>query len=247
MQEKRDYYEILEVSRSAHRAEIRRAFLKKARLMHPDVSDDEDAERKFKELNEAYSVLSDERKRSNYDRFGTAEGIGIGGFAPDDVFSGMGFSDIFSEFFGGGATSFTRSRRRPSSMRDEDLHVQLNVSIAEALKGKKETIEIPQYLKCPACSGTGSKSHASPEVCATCAGRGKVRAQTRSPFGVMEVEAPCPDCGGEGEVVLDPCDECSGMGIKRTTRRIKLTVLGEELPSDGDWPKDQGSKSHYAP
>lgn len=229
MQEKRDYYEVLEVSRSAGHAEIKKAFLKKARRMHPDVSNDEDAESKFKELNEAYSVLSDERKRANYDRFGTAEGMGFGGFAADDLFSGMGFPDIFSDLFGGGGTSFRQRRRRPAPTRDEDLRIQMNVSIAEALKGKAETVEIPQYVECDACKGTGSKSQKAPQACPTCRGMGQVRAQTHSPFGVMEVQTPCPECGGEGTVIADPCEKCAGAGILQKTRIIKVTVSGEDL------------------
>ena len=154
MSENRDYYEVLGVDRDADARTIKRAFLKKARTVHPDVSDDPEAEAKFKELNEAYSVLSDEQKRANYDRYGTADGPGGSGYVDiNDIFGGMGMDDLFSSFFGGGAGGGARSRRE--RRRGRDMAISLSVTLEEAALGCKKTISYDRLAPCEDCNGTG--------------------------------------------------------------------------------------------
>lgn len=154
MSENRDYYEVLGVDKDADARTIKRAFLKKARTVHPDVSDDPEAEAKFKELNEAYSVLSDEQKRANYDRYGTADGPGGSGYVDiNDIFGGMGMDDLFSSFFGGGAGGGARSRR--VRRRGRDMAISLSVTLEEAALGCKKTISYDRLAPCDDCNGTG--------------------------------------------------------------------------------------------
>ena len=154
MSENRDYYEVLGVDKDADARTIKRAFLKKARTVHPDVSDDPEAEAKFKELNEAYSVLSDEQKRANYDRYGTADGPGGSGYVDiNDIFGGMGMDDLFSSFFGGGAGGGARNRRE--RRRGRDMAISLSVTLEEAALGCKKTISYDRLAPCEDCNGTG--------------------------------------------------------------------------------------------
>ena len=218
--EKRDYYEVLGVDRDADQRTIKRAFLKKARTVHPDVSDDPDAEEKFKELNEAYSVLSDEQKRANYDRYGSADGpMGSGYVDLNDIFGGMGMDDIFSSFFGGGAGG---GRRRAQRRQGRDMAISVTITLEEAALGCTKTISFDRLAPCEDCHGTGLSEGAKETECPRCHGTGFVTTVQRSIFGQMQSSSPCPDCGGEGVIIDHPCEMCDGQG--RTPSHEKIDV-----------------------
>lgn len=219
---KRDFYEILGVQKDADDAALKSAFRKLAMQYHPDKNPgDAEAERKFKELNEAYQVLSDPQKRGAYDRFGhqAFEGGGgpggPGGFGPDFASSMSDiFEDIFGDVFGGGRRSGgPRGRERGA-----DLRYNLEISLEEAFKGKNATIKVPTAITCDACNGTGAKPGSKPKTCGTCGGAGRVRATQ----GFFSIERTCPTCNGRGEVIEDPCRACGGAG--RVTRERTLSV-----------------------
>lgn len=222
MPDSKDYYEILGVARDADQRTIKRAFLKKARKVHPDVSDDPQAEEKFKELNEAYSVLSDEQKRANYDTYGTADGPAGAGYVDfSDIFGGMGIDDIFSSFFGGGgARSGGGSRRR----RGRDMPLTLSITLEEAALGCTKTVSYDRLAPCEDCHGTGRAEGAEEKQCPRCHGTGYVTTVQRSIFGAMQSTSPCPDCGGEGTTIDHPCDMCDGQGRTPTHEKIDITV-----------------------
>lgn len=216
---KRDYYEILGVPRDADDAALKSAFRKKAMQCHPDRNPgDEKAEAQFKELNEAYQVLSDGQKRAAYDRFGhqafeNGGGGGHPGFGGDFASS---MSDIFEELFGMGG-----GRRRGASggrERGADLRYNMDITLEEAFNGKSAQIRIPTTVSCEACSGTGAKPGSKPKTCGTCGGHGRVRASQ----GFFSIERTCPTCQGRGQVIEDPCTACSGAG--RITRERVLSV-----------------------
>lgn len=213
----RDYYEVLGVPRNASQEDIKRAFRRLARQYHPDVSDAPDAEERFKEINEAYAVLSDPEKRAAYDRFGHAGVNGRGG-APD--FSAMDFADLFEELFGFG---FGRrpGPRRPRPRRGRDIHIKVTLTFEEAAFGTEKTIEVTRQEVCPVCHGSGAAPGTQPTRCPTCGGTGRVRQARQTFFGTMVQESVCPTCGGTGEVVTTPCPECGGKGrVRRTVRRV---------------------------
>jgi molecular chaperone DnaJ len=215
---KRDYYEILGVSKSATEAELKSAFRKKAMQDHPDKNPgDTQAEARFKELNEAYQVLSDAQKRSAYDRMGHAafeQGGGGGGFGGGQGFGSMSdiFEDLFGDVFGGG-------RRGPGGQnRGADLRYNMEITLDEAFKGKAATIKVPTAIACEPCSGTGAKAGTKPKTCSTCKGQGRVRASQ----GFFAIERTCPTCQGRGEVIEEGCPHCGGAG--RVTRERQLSV-----------------------
>lgn len=213
----RDYYEILGVNRNATADDIKSAFRSLARKHHPDVSKEADAEARFKEINEAYGVLSDPEKRATYDRFGHAGLNGMGGM-PD--FTTIDFSDIFEEFFGFGMGG--SGRRRNAPRRGADLSLSLNLTFEEAVFGVEKEIEITRDEACSTCRGSGAEPGTSPVRCQNCGGRGEVR-QTRQTFlGSMVQVTTCPTCGGSGEVISSPCRTCKGRGLERKT--VKKTV-----------------------
>lgn len=214
----RDYYEVLEVARDASPAEVKRAFLKKARELHPDVSDDPDAEAKFKEVNEAYSVLSDERRRQNYDRFGDADGPG--GFGSmDDIFGGFGsMADIFSDFFGGG------QGRRPARSRGRDMAARIRVTLAEAATGATRTIAYDRLGTCDDCHGTGSADGEEPVPCPVCGGSGMRTVVQQTILGRMQTSVPCDACQGTGSIVEHPCPTCDGQGRVPTHEVVEVNV-----------------------
>ena len=226
MADKRDYYEVLGVDRNADQRTIKRAFLKKAREVHPDVNKAPDAEERFKEVNEAYSVLSDEQKRANYDRYGDPDGpAGFGGGSGyvdiSDIFGGMGMDDIFSSFFGGGAgTRGGRERRRAG----RDMAIRLSVTLQEAALGCTKTISYDRLAPCEDCGGKGYGQGAAEKACPTCRGTGFVTTVQRSIFGQVQSSAPCPDCHGEGTVIDHPCEMCDGQGRTPTHERIDIQV-----------------------
>lgn len=223
MSETKDYYEVLGVDRDADQRTIKRAFLKKAREVHPDVSDDPQAEEKFKELNEAYSVLSDEQKRANYDRFGTADGMGGSGYVDfSDIFGGMGMDDIFSSFFGGGAASSARGRQTRRGGRD--MAITLTVSLEEAASGCTKTISYDRLATCEDCGGKGAAAGGSEKTCPRCHGTGYVTTVQRSIFGQVQSSSPCPDCHGEGTVIDNACEMCDGQGRTPTHETLDIEV-----------------------
>ena len=217
---KRDFYEILIVERTATEAELKSAFRKAAMVHHPDRNPgDAAAEAKFKELNEAYQVLSDAQKRAAYDRFGHAAfengNGGGGGFSGAEGF-GASMADIFDDLFGGMMGG--RQGRRDGRERGSDLRYNLEIGLEEAYKGKTATIKLPTSMVCETCSGSGAKAGSKPKTCSTCAGQGRVRAQS----GFFAVERTCPSCQGRGEVIENPCGSCGGAG--RVTRERTLSV-----------------------
>lgn len=220
---KRDYYEILGVSRTASEQDLKSAFRRLAKECHPDRNPgDEDAEQRFKDLNEAYEALKDPQKRAAYDRFGHAAfdqgmgGRGHAGFGPDFASSMSDiFDDLFGEFMGGRRGG---QRRGSSRERGADLRYNMEITLEEAFEGKAAEIRVPTSVGCDTCSGTGAKPGTKPTTCATCGGIGKVRASQ----GFFTIERTCPSCLGRGEVIEEPCASCAGAG--RVTRERTLQV-----------------------
>jgi molecular chaperone DnaJ len=226
--DKRDYYEVLGIGKSASEDEIKKAYRQLAKKYHPDLNpDDKAAEAKFKEVNEAYEVLSDGDKRARYDQFGHAGvdpnfGGGAGGGNP---FQGAGFDigDIFDSFFGGG---FGGGRRQNPNAPRQGSDVQANIAISfeEAAKGCKQTVEYQQIEQCEDCHGTGAAESTSPKTCPNCNGTGQVRVSQRTPFGVMQSNHTCDRCRGTGKIIEKPCRTCDGKGRVRRRKTIEVTV-----------------------
>lgn len=224
--DKRDYYEVLGVQRGASEEEIKKAYRKEAKKYHPDLHPgDKAAEAKFKEINEAYEVLSDSDKKARYDQFGHAgvdpnfNGGGAGGAG----FGGFDFGDIFSDIFGGGF-GFGGSTRRNGPVRGRDIHQSVEVTFEEAAFGCKKSLNITRQEDCHTCGGSGAKPGTSPVTCQRCGGTGQVKTQTRTPLGYMTNVSTCPDCHGEGKVVTDPCRDCRGTGKIRKTKTIEIDI-----------------------
>ena len=218
---KRDYYEVLGVDRGSSPDEIKRSYRKLARQYHPDVNKSADAESKFKELNEAYEVLSDEKKRAAYDRFGHAAtdgSMGAGGFGDFAGFGGLG--DIFEEFFGFG----TRTAARRTPRRGADLRFDLSITFEEAAFGLEREIEIVRHETCPHCQGRGAEPGTTPVKCSTCNGTGEVRRVQQSILGSFVNVTTCPTCRGEGETISIPCTQCRGNKRVRVTRHLSVKV-----------------------
>ncbi len=217
---KLDFYEVLGVTRDADDKTLKSAFRKLAMRYHPDRNPgDEQAEHKFKEINEAYEALRDPQKRAAYDRFGHAAfengGGGGPGFNPDFASSMSNiFDDIFGEFMGGGR------RGRGGRDRGADLRYNMEITLEEAFAGKTAEIEVPTQVTCKTCSGTGSKPGSSPKTCPTCEGHGRVRAAQ----GFFSIERTCPTCQGRGEVISDPCLECHGAGRVTESRKLSVNI-----------------------
>jgi molecular chaperone DnaJ len=213
--DKRDYYEVLGIERGASEDEIRRAFRNLAKQFHPDVNKEPDAEAKFKEINEAYAVLSDDERRAAYDRYGHA---GLEGIPLDFDFP---FGDLFGEFFGFGMGS---RRRRNAPRRGADLRYDLNLEFEEAVFGIEREIEFSRADFCSVCNGSGAEPGTTPIRCSTCNGAGEVR-QTRQTFlGSMVNVTTCPTCGGRGETVTTPCHNCNGRGRERITLQRSIPI-----------------------
>jgi len=218
--EKRDYYEVLGVSRDATNDELKKAFRKLAFEYHPDRNREDGASEKFKEVNEAYEVLSDANKRAAYDRYGHSgtEGMFGRGFEGFDFSNFGGFGDIFEAFFGGSTTT------RQAPKRGADIRYKISITFEEAALGCEKEIEITRTEVCPNCSGTGSNPGSQPTRCSACDGTGQVRKVQRSLFGQFINTTVCNQCNGEGRIITDPCKECKGTGLKRQKRRISVTV-----------------------
>jgi len=223
MAAKRDYYEILGVPRTATKDELKKQYRTLARQYHPDVNSEADAGERFKEISEAYEVLSDEDKRAAYDRFGHA-GVGNGGFSGFDQQGFGGFADIFEEFFGtfGGAGSTRRRRRGPR--RGPDLRYDLTITFEEAIFGAERDIEYRRAETCPVCSGSGAEPGSRPITCTTCNGSGEVRRVQQSILGQFVNVTTCHVCNGTGELIPNVCRECNGRKqVDRTvTKRVKV-------------------------
>ncbi len=214
----RDYYEILGVSRGATDEEIKRAYYRLARQYHPDVNKEDGAASKFKEINEAYQVLSDAEKRGMYDRFGHA---GVDGQAQPG-YGDFPFGDIFESFFGGGFGVRGAARRGPQP--GAHLKTTLTLEFQEAVFGADKELEIPRLEVCPTCKGSGAEPGTSPIRCPQCRGTGEVRRASQSIFGQFINVTPCPRCEGEGEVVNTPCHECHGQKRVQITRKLSVKV-----------------------
>lgn len=229
---KRDYYEVLGLSKGASDDEIKKAFRQMAKKYHPDLHPgDAEAERNFKEVNEAYEVLSDADKKARYDQYGFAGvdpsygagsgggyGGGFGGFSGD--FGDLG--DIFSSFFGGGGGSSQARRNGP--MRGEDLEVQVVISFEEAVFGCKKEVVYNRIEKCDDCKGSGAAAGTAPETCPKCGGSGQVRVTQQTMFGVMQTSKACPDCRGTGKFIKTPCQGCRGTGMVRIRKKLDVTI-----------------------
>ncbi|HML24275.1 MAG TPA: molecular chaperone DnaJ [Aggregatilinea sp.] len=220
----RDYYEILGVPRNATKEDIKKAFRGLARRYHPDVSSEPDAEARFKEINEAYTVLSDDNKRAAYDRFGHAgvNGAGAGGFSGG--FSGgfPGFEEIFEEFFGGFGGGSRRRRNGPTQGRD--LRYDLTIDFNQSVFGAEVDIEVPRRETCDVCHGSGAAPGTTPRRCSDCNGTGQVRQVRQSFLGSMVNVTDCPRCHGTGEIVDTPCSECNGQRTVQKVRKLTVTI-----------------------
>ena len=231
-EQKRDYYEVLGVSRGASEDEIKKAYRKLAKQYHPDLNPgNAEAERKFKEVNEAYEVLSDTNKKARYDQFGFAGvdpnygagaggGGGFGGFTDFD-FGDLG--DIFGSFFGGGFGGGARSSRN-GPQRGESIRVGVTVSFEEAAFGCEKEVTVDRVDQCPTCKGSGCESGTTPEVCSQCGGTGTVQQRRQTPMGVFATTTTCPKCGGRGKIIHNPCKDCGGTGQQRKRRTIQVNI-----------------------
>lgn len=223
---KRDYYEVLGLSRNASSDDIKKAYRKLAMQYHPDRNPDNGAAERFKEVNEAYEVLSDSEKRARYDQLGHAGvdgGFGMGGMGGFEGFgSGFPFGDIFETFFGGGAASSAARRRAPQ--RGTDLRLDLSLEFEEAVFGCERELEVPRMEVCHLCSGSGAEPGTQPVRCLKCNGTGEIRRVQQSILGQFVNVTVCSHCRGEGTVISTPCHHCHGQGRERVTRRIKVAI-----------------------
>ncbi|MCY6959706.1 molecular chaperone DnaJ [Clostridium brassicae] len=235
----KDYYKVLGISNGASEDEIKKAYRKLAMKYHPDRNPgDKEAEEKFKDINEAYQVLSDPEKKSQYDRFGTTDfNGGFGGTGGFDFSGGMGgFEDIFDSFFGGfGGFS---SRRKNGPERGEDIEYTLNLTFEEAVFGVEKEISLTKNEKCETCNGTGAKPGTNSKTCDKCNGTGQVRYQRNTPLGSFVSTATCDKCNGSGKIITNPCHTCHGKGTVRKNKKIKIKIpagvdTGNVLPLRG--------------
>lgn len=218
MAEKRDYYEVLGVGKDASGDDIKKAYRKLARQYHPDVNKAADAEDRFKEVKEAYDVLSDDSKRATYDRYGHVDpNQGMGGAGGADF---GGFGDIFDMFFGGGG----RQRDPNAPQRGKDLQYTMTIEFKEAVFGKETEVTIPREENCDTCRGTGAKPGTSPKTCTTCHGTGQQEVVQNTPFGRIANRRVCQSCRGTGKIIVDKCNSCHGEGRVRKQRRIKVNI-----------------------
>lgn len=233
MATKRDYYEILGVEKGAPKDEIKKAYRKLAVKYHPDKNKAPEAEEKFKEISEAYGVLSDDKKRAQYDRFGHA---GIDSrYTQEDIFRNINFEDIFGDlgvgggfgnifdiFFGGMGGGGRQTRRGPS--RGDDLQYRLRITLEQASKGFEAKFDLKRAKTCKTCDGSGAKPGTSPRTCPTCGGSGQSRSQKSTPFGTFATVSTCSSCRGNGTIIDAPCENCSGSGFTRGTEKITVKI-----------------------
>lgn len=220
---KRDYYEVLGVSNSASKDEIKKAYRKLSKQYHPDINKEPGADEKFKEIKEAYEILSDDQKRAHYDQFGhTDPNQGFGGFGGGGDFGGFGgFEDIFSTFFGGGGGR----RRDPNAPRQgADLQYTMTLSFEDAVFGKETEIEIPREETCETCQGSGAKPGTKPETCSHCHGTGQLNIEQNTPFGRIVNRRVCTYCDGTGKEIKHKCSTCGGTGKVKKRRKISVKI-----------------------
>lgn len=231
MTDKRDYYEVLGVDKNADKKTIKKAYRKLAMKYHPDVNHEEGAEEKFKELSEAYGVLSDDEKRKRYDQFGHA---GMDGFSQEDIFNNINFEDIFNGFgFGGGSQGgfgsifdlfgFGGESSGPSG-RGQDISQIVELTLEEVASGVSKDLDVRHKKKCPKCNGTRAEPGSSVKTCPQCNGAGQVKQVQNTPLGQFATVSKCPQCNGEGQHVEKPCTECHGSGLKTTTNKISINI-----------------------
>ena len=225
MADKRDYYEVLGVDRSASEDQIKKAYRQQAKKYHPDLNPgDKTAEEKFKEVNEAYEVLSDSEKKAKYDQFGHAgvdPNFGAGGYGGGSYNVDFGdLGDIFSSFFGGGA----RTRNPNAPRRGEDAGATVVISFEEAAFGCKKNINVTRIEKCDTCGGSGAQAGSQPKTCPSCHGTGQINVSQRTPFGVMQSQRVCDQCRGTGKIIEKPCRSCGGKGKVRRTRSEDIKI-----------------------
>ncbi len=229
-EQKRDYYEVLGVQRGASDDELKKAYRKLAKKYHPDLNPgDKEAEQKFKEVNEAYEVLSDKDKRARYDQFGFAgvdpnfgAGAGGGSYGGFGDFDFGDLGDIFGSFFGGGFGGSRQARNGPQ--RGESIRVGLTISFEEAAFGCEKEVAVDRIDTCPTCKGSGCEAGTTPEVCTQCGGSGQVQQRRQTPMGVFATTTTCPKCGGRGKIIHSPCKDCNGTGRQRRRKTIKVSV-----------------------
>jgi molecular chaperone DnaJ len=251
MSQKRDYYEVLGIQKGATKDQIKDSYRKLAMQYHPDRNKDSGAEEKFKEISEAYAVLSDDQKRAQYDNLGhagfdqryTSEDI-FRGADFDSIFRDMGFGDLFRTIFGGGG--FGGGYEQVS--RGQDIAYDLEITLEEAAKGVEKEIQIPRTEKCEVCQGTGAKPGTTPKTCPRCNGAGRVQNMHKSAFGTFVQVTACPQCRGKGKTIETPCSNCNGSGIVRKRRKISVKVpMGIDdgyqlrLRGEGEMPPNNGA------
>lgn len=231
MATKRDYYEVLGVSKDASDDEIKKAYRKLSKKYHPDINKDPDAPEKFKEVSEAYEVLSDSQKRAAYDQYGHAStdpnfgAGGFGGFNGGFDSSGFGgFEDIFSSFFGGGNGGFGGASRANAPRTGDDLSYTLDLTFDEAINGTEKEITYRRREVCETCHGTGAKAGTSPETCPKCHGSGTINVQRQTPLGRMMTQEVCDECHGTGQIIKEKCETCHGEGTVEKTHTVKVKV-----------------------
>lgn len=220
-----DYYEILGVGKDATKDEIKSAFRKMARKLHPDVNKAPDAEVKFKELGKAYETLMDDNKRATYDRYGE-DGLNNAGFDSQGPFAnGFGdLNDIFESFFGGFGFGGSRRVDPNAPQRGENLRLDIELSFEEAVFGVEKEVKIDHLETCPTCHGTGAKEGCEPTICPTCGGRGQVQQSTRTVLGNISQIVTCPTCHGKGKIISQPCPDCHGEGRKNVEKKLNIKI-----------------------
>jgi len=219
---KRDYYETLGLGKGAGDDEIKKSYRTLAKKYHPDMNPgDAEAEQKFKEINEAYAVLSDSDKKMKYDQYGHAAfDPSQGGYGGFDFDGGIDISDIFSNFFGGGSSS----QRRNGPMRGDDINIRVTLTFEEAVFGTKKEITYTRVEKCDECAGSGAAKGTTAETCSTCSGTGSVRTQQRTPIGIIQNSRPCDVCKGKGKIIKSPCSKCRGAGQVKAQKKLDVTI-----------------------
>jgi len=236
--DKRDYYEVLGVTKTASEDEIKKAYRKLAKKYHPDVSTEPNAEAKFKEVQEAYDVLTDQTKRSQYDQFGHQAangGFGAGGFGGAG-FEGFDFGDIFSAFFGGNQRSSRTTTNRPR--KGSDIQRRMTITFEESIFGKTEKIKVPMYDECHVCHGLGAQSKKDIKACSQCGGTGSVILEQQTLFGRTQTRSTCPTCKGSGKEIINKCPNCNGEGVEKINKEVEIRVpkgieTGQQIRLEG--------------